>query len=60
MKEVGPIKLYSIEDLSKMLGLTPRTLRGWFSHGKFKGKGVKIGKEWHLSEENLTKILQGN
>ncbi|MEW6686315.1 MAG: helix-turn-helix domain-containing protein [Candidatus Edwardsbacteria bacterium] len=55
VKQIGDVKLYSIIDLSKSLGLTERTIRGWFYQGRL--KGVKLGKEWYISEENLKRFL---
>jgi excisionase family DNA binding protein len=55
VKQIGQFKLYSISDLSKSLGLTERTIRGWFYQGKL--KGVKIGKEWYISEKNLERFI---
>lgn len=55
MKQVGDIKLYSVKDLHDALGINERTLRDWFNKGRL--RGVKIGAEWHISEENLRKFL---
>lgn len=55
VKQIGDTKLYSITDLSTALDLTERTIRGWFYQGKL--KGVKLGKEWYISEENLKRFL---
>lgn len=55
VKQIGDIKMYSIHDLVKSLGLTERTIRGWFMTKKI--KGVKLGKEWFISEDNLRRFL---
>ncbi|MDP3298075.1 MAG: helix-turn-helix domain-containing protein [Thermodesulfovibrionia bacterium] len=54
-KQIGDIKLYSVRDLNKDLGVNERTLRNWFNKRKL--NGVKIGIEWHITEENLKKFL---
>ena len=54
-KQIGDIKLYSVRDLNKALGVNERTLRNWFNKGRL--QGVKIGTEWHITEENLKKFL---
>lgn len=54
-KQIGKIKLYSVKDLNESLGVNERTVREWFKKGKI--KGVKIGTEWHVTEENLGKFL---
>jgi hypothetical protein len=57
MKQIGDTKMFSILDLAESTGLTTRTIRGWFMAGKLKGKGVKLGKEWFISEDNLKRFL---
>ncbi len=54
-KQIGDIKLYSVRDLNKSLGVNERTLREWFNKERL--KGVKIGTEWHITEENLKKFF---
>jgi len=54
-KQIGKIKLYSVKDLKESLGVNERTVREWFKKGRI--KGVKIGTEWHVTEENLGKFL---
>jgi excisionase family DNA binding protein len=54
-KQIGDIKLYSVKDLHVALGINERTLRHWFNKGRL--KGVKIGTEWHITEENLKSFL---
>lgn len=55
VKQLGDTKLYSITDLSQSLSLKERTIREWFYRGRL--KGVKLGKEWYISEENLKRFL---
>lgn len=55
VKQIGKIKLYSVKDLHDALGVNERTIRDWFNKGRI--KGVKIGTEWHITEENLRKFL---
>jgi excisionase family DNA binding protein len=57
VKQIGDIKIYSVKDLHKALGVNQRTIRDWFNKGRL--KGVKIGIEWHITEENLKKFLSG-
>ncbi|RJQ56604.1 MAG: DNA-binding protein [Nitrospiraceae bacterium] len=54
-KQIGNIKLYSVRDLCKSLGINERTIRDWFKKGRL--KGVKIGTEWHITEDNLSKFF---
>jgi len=57
-KQIGKIKLYSVKDLNESLGVNERTVREWFRKGRI--KGVKIGTEWHVTEENLGKFLNAD
>lgn len=54
-KQIGNIKLYSVKDLCRSLGVNERTIRDWFKRKRL--KGVKIGTEWHITEENLSKFF---
>ncbi len=58
VKQIGDIKLYSVEDLREALGVNPRTIRDWFNKRRLKGQ--KIGTEWHITEENLRRFLDGD
>lgn len=55
VRNVGGTKMFSIADLSQDLELTIRTVRQWFIDGKL--PGVKLGKEWYISEDNLKAFL---
>ena len=50
-------KLYSVEDLAKILPITPLTIRAYFRKGRI--KGYKIGKNWYVTKENLDAFLNG-
>ena len=51
------LKLYSLEELSKILGVTHRTAWNYVKAGKL--KGVKIGGAWKVTEEKLKKFING-
>ncbi len=57
MKKVAGIRLYSVQDLHKALGVNERTIREWFNKKRL--RGVKISREWHVTEENLRTFLSG-
>ena len=58
MKEIEGIKLYEVPDLVKILDLSRLTIQGYLRAGKI--KGVKVGKQWCITEENLRDFLSGN
>ncbi len=57
VRHVDDIKLYGVQDLHKALGVNERTVRDWFNKKRL--RGVKIGKEWFVAEENLRAFLSG-
>lgn len=54
MKE---IKLYTLEEVARILGVTRRT--AWEYAKQKKIKAVKIGGRWKITESNLQKFLDG-
>lgn len=49
--EIGDIKLFSLDDLSKTLGVTTVTLRSYISKGKLKAR--KMGGKFFVSEDSI-------
>jgi len=50
-------KLYSVEDLTKILPITPLTIRKYFKKGRIKGH--KIGRDWYVTGDNFEAFLEG-
>jgi len=48
-------KLYTVEDVAQMTGLTSRTIRNYLAHGLLTGR--KVGAQWRFTEENITAIF---
>ena len=57
MKIIDGIKLYEVEDLVRMLKLSRVSVQAYLRAGRI--KGVKIGKQWHVSKANLEDFLSG-
>ena len=57
-KKLGNTNVYFIEELSKLLGITPTTCRIYFRSGKLKGR--ILGGRWFITESNLEKFIEGN
>jgi len=55
--KIGKKNYYSVNDMVKLLSLTPVTIRTLLREGKIKGK--KVGKRWLVREEELQKYLNG-
>ncbi|MEX2368164.1 MAG: helix-turn-helix domain-containing protein [Balneolaceae bacterium] len=50
-KKIGDLKLYSVDDLHEMLGISKMTLRSYLRKGKLKGR--KLGVQWFVTEESI-------
>ena len=49
--QLGEIKLYSLKELSKTLGITTFTLRSYIREGKLRAR--KMGTKWLITEDAL-------
>ena len=56
-KIIGDIKLYSIIELSKLLGITDVTLRKYIKEGKIQAR--KVGGAYHVTEDSLKVFFNG-
>ncbi len=57
-KNIGALKLYSVEELSEMLDIQETTIRKYLREGKLKGK--KLARRWYVSEESLTEYFRAD
>jgi len=55
---VDDIKLYSVRELSEMLGITTATILTYIKSGRLKAQ--KIGGRWQIASDNLREFLTGN
>lgn len=44
-------KLYTVENIAEMTGLTSRTIRNYLSSGKLKGR--KVGGQWRFTQDDV-------
>ncbi len=49
-------KLYTVDDIAKMTGLTSRTIRNYLKDGRLKGK--KIGAQWRFTKEDIQDLFK--
>ncbi len=47
----------TVDEAAKRLKVTPWTLREWLKAGKV--RGVKISRQWRISERTLTELATG-
>lgn len=52
------LKLYSLSEVSELIGVTHRTAWNYVKAGKI--KATKIGGGWKVTEENLKKFINGD
>jgi len=50
------LKVYTVKQLSKLLGMTELSVRKYIREGKI--KGVKAGGKWLVSEYSLNEFFQ--
>jgi len=48
-------KLYTVDDIAKMTGLTGRTIRNYLADGRLRGR--KIGSQWRFTESDITALF---
>jgi excisionase family DNA binding protein len=55
VNEITDFKLYTIEEVSEILKVTPRTIYNFIKSRNL--KAVKIGKYWRVSEQALHEFI---
>ena len=55
--KITNLKLYSLQELAKLLEVSERTIHNYVKAGKI--KGVKVGGKWKFTEENIRKFVNG-
>lgn len=53
--QIAGLKLYTLDELSKILEVNKVTLRGYIEQGRL--KAVKIGRSYRVTEEDLREFL---
>lgn len=57
-RKIGDLKLFSVDDLHDMLGISKMTIRAYLRDGKLKGR--KMGVKWFVTEESLRNYFEGS
>lgn len=55
-KQIGSLKLYSIDDLHEQLGISKMTLRAYLREGRIRGR--KLGVQWYVTEEAIREYFE--
>lgn len=53
--KIAGLKVYSIAEISKILNITPLTLRRYMREGRI--RGTKVAGKWYVTEEKLQSIF---
>lgn len=48
--------LYTLQEVSRLLKVSERTLYRWIKDGKL--KAVKVGRHWRIKEEDLKALIE--
>lgn len=49
---------YTVEQISEMIGMHPKTIRRFIREGKLVGN--KVGKQWRIEGHELSRFMEGN
>ena len=58
MIQVGEQKAYDIQEASKLINLTPQSIRQYIKKGKIKAQ--KVGTRYYIAEENIQEFIRGS
>lgn len=50
-------KLYTVDQVSEMLNIHPKTVRKYIREGKL--RGTKVGKQWRITGHDLSSFVEG-
>lgn len=60
MKQIGDLKLYTVDELAQLMGIRARTVREYLKAGKLHGR--KMAGRWYIPESAIAdyfKRLEG-
>ncbi len=57
-KQIGDLKLYSLQELSASLEVSTVTLRNYISCNKLKAR--KLGGKWYVTQDSINEYFSNN
>lgn len=57
IQNLEDLRLYTITEIEKILGVTHKTVENYIKGGKL--KAVKIGGKWKVTEDTLRRFVNG-
>ena len=57
MKVIDGMKVYEVEDLVELLGMSRVSVQRYLREGRI--KGIKFARKWHVTENNLKAFFSG-
>ena len=55
-KQIGSLKLYTVEELSELLEVQEKTLREYLRDGKLQGR--KMAGRWYVTEDQIREYFE--
>lgn len=56
MKEIEGVKLYTIQEVARVMGVHPNTIRNWIGHGDIPAR--RIGRSVYIAQDAIERILE--
>jgi len=57
MKVIDGMKVYEVEDLVELLGMSRVSVQRYLREGRI--KGIKLARKWHVTENHLKAFFSG-
>lgn len=57
LEKLNSIELYTLKEVSQVTGITEYTLARYIRTGRM--KGIKIGRGWRVTGDNLRRFING-
>lgn len=56
MKEIEGVKLYTIQEVARVMGVHPNTIRNWIGNGDIPAR--RIGRSVYIAQDAIEQILE--
>lgn len=56
MRQIGDLKLYTVDELAALMGIRPKTIREYLKTGKLHGR--KMAGRWYITEDAIAAYFE--
>lgn len=56
MKEIEGVKLYTTQEVARIMGVHPNTIRNWIGYGDIPAR--RIGRSLYIAQDAIERILE--